>query len=112
MPIIASVGSVTIANAGTNSTPFDIAGAQNITLFMPTPWTAATLDIQIQREGDATWYTLGSVAGPYVVTVAAGAAITLSTDVMIPNSARSMRLVSSVAQGGERTIGVERRSLG
>lgn len=111
MPIIASTASAVIANAGTNSTEVDIASDQNISIWMPAAWTAATLTVQVQREGSADWFTLCDVDGPIVLTVAAAQVILLPASSLIPNGARKLRLVSSVAQGAERTLIVERRSF-
>lgn len=105
-------GILTIGAAATVSDAMDVAGDQNLSIYIPTAWTAATLTMQIQREGNATdWFTVCDLDGPVVLPSDAGRVVLLPGSTLIPNAARRLRVVSSVAQASSRAIIVERRSF-
>lgn len=107
----ASYGTVTISNGGTVSTEFEVAQNQNVSIWMPSAWSPATLTIQAQREGSTDWHTVSDTDGVITIQADAGRVILLPASTMLPNGARRLRLVSSAAQGAQRVIGVERRGF-
>jgi small ligand-binding sensory domain FIST len=111
MALVASLATLTIANTGTISTEMDIAQEQNLSVWMPAAWTAATLTIQVQREGSTAWHTVCDQDNVVVLPAAVDRVLLLPASSLLPNSARKLRLVSSVAQGADRTLVVERRAF-
>lgn len=110
MPADASEVTATIANAATESDVIPIARCHNVSIWMPAAWTAATLGLLFSRDG-TNWKTLTDADGAVALPAAADAVLVLPASTLIPNGARFMKLVSSAAQGADRTIIVEKREF-
>ncbi len=120
MAIQADAPNVTIASGTSVSDAIRLDEAHNLSIWLPSSWTAATLALQVARGSDAPsagdWRTVCDQDGEIALPAAANRVILVPASTMLPNGARWLRLVSGTAasqvtQAGARVISVERRSF-
>ncbi len=94
-----------IANAGTDSNAIACGFARAASLTMPAAWTAATLGVKVSTDGGTTYNTLYTSDGvAYEITAQANSEILLNVVEFL--GITDFKLISSAAQGAERTIRV------
>lgn len=109
-----SVSAVIPAGAAV-SNGFDVYAPQQLSLWMPAAWTAASLTIELSQLSapatDADWRQLFTELDELILPAAANRVLTITAGIVLPPGIRRMRLVSGVAgarvnQAAERTIDV------
>ena len=87
-----------IANGATNGTPIDVAAIDELTIYGPAVLTGV-ISIEVSPDKGTTWY-------PRTGVPAINVGVTVTTI-----HAHRMRLVSTLAEGAERTFPVHGSSL-
>jgi len=97
-------GKITLANGQTKSASIDLMGGRLLGFILLDTWTAATVSLESSFDGGTTWYPVYLQDGTLLsFTVAADHLIILDNSRFLAFGGL-VKLVSSVAQGADRTI--------
>ncbi|MCP5362084.1 MAG: hypothetical protein H6908_05580 [Hyphomicrobiales bacterium] len=101
---------ITIASGQTTSDAVDLRGTTLIAIQMPGSWTSADISFQASIDG-STFYDVYDSQG-VAVTYAAGASQLISVhNVAAMAGLRYLKLVSSAAQGADRSLTLISRGI-